>query len=941
MSNLKKVLAMVLAVAMLLSMGLTAGAGKFSDVKDTDDNARAINLLASLEVLKGFEDGTYNAAGTYTREQFAKILYVLMNGKDDGAAMYSGTSPFADVAADRWSAGYITWAKNAKVINGREDGLFWPTDIVTYAEAAKMFVVAMGYDSTVYTFPYGFIDKAQNLKLFEDVTGMTANGPATRGTVAQMAFNALFAKAPRFGTYAAQVGTSSTTSTETYTVAEGAFGMKEAMAQLTGTSTFAMGESFTDDGQVALLAMDEDVIDGVYDYDTEVDEYVGCKVAVWYKPAKNANEKDKIFDIQPSTDCKVYTFPVTAVDDDSTDVKLIVKIDGVKKTFKWDVTEDNGFTDTTAIDTLGNFIKNTVAAEDDDGANEVYDIVTGAKNSATKIKAFDLNGDNFIDGLCVIYADTVKVSSLDSTRITFGVPAGAKVVTTGSKNLKSDGILVYNIASDIAKSDYAIVTAKMAYTEEGMKEIFSLTKATKLEDVELTDVDDGDYIFDGTTYSVGKEATLDDDFTEEVTNVGNTYDLVLNANGKVVFSSEVTATAKKTDWILLMDYTAKALTDGVKLTGVTGYLSDGTKKTFDVASNLKVNGSLTTFDFEDEADILDLIGCDPDADPATYGTIYKFELNSDGEVKTLKDVATLAADAELDFDALAAGDSSYKKTTKWLTVGSTSTKLTEDSVVYFYDTNDDKYSVLDLSNIKSYDNGYAIEQGIEDSNEAAVLLMSAASKPVPSTDKFGFVISAKMSASSGDYVYTFKIAYDGKVESVKTDADDEVPAFTAMVEASNDDETIGFKKITFTSDGLVDAMDDLDATEMATIAVDESMADAITGYVLPAGEIDEAAGDVDYKLACKFDSYPGLEDTDYADDVNYYIISDYPVNATNGVYGVVDNDSAVEVASQDSISESNSDLVYVAVIFFDDDEVTDVFCFLDPVVNGTVNYVAP
>ena len=337
MSNLKKVLAMVLAVAMLLSMGLTAGAGAFTDVKTTDDYSRAINLLASLEVLKGFEDGTYNAAGTYTREQFAKILYVLMNGKDDGAAMYSGTSPFADVAADRWSAGYITWAKNAKVINGREDGLFWPTDIVTYAEAAKMFVVAMGYDSTVYTFPYGFIDKAQTLKLFDDVKGMTANGPANRGTVAQMAFNALFAAAPRFGTYAAQVGSSSTTSTETYTVAQGAFGMQETMAILDATSTYALDVDFTDEGQVALNDWDDWYynLEGLYDYDGNVDAYVGCKVAVWYKPAKTSDDKDKIFDIQPASSCKVIEFTSGDVKSGTTDSKLVVKLGGVEKSYDY------------------------------------------------------------------------------------------------------------------------------------------------------------------------------------------------------------------------------------------------------------------------------------------------------------------------------------------------------------------------------------------------------------------------------------------------------------------------------------------------------------------------------------------------------------------------------------------------------------------------------
>ena len=63
MRNLKRVLALVLALTMVLSFAISASAGAFTDVQDDDDYASAINLLASLEVLKGFEDGTYNSAG--------------------------------------------------------------------------------------------------------------------------------------------------------------------------------------------------------------------------------------------------------------------------------------------------------------------------------------------------------------------------------------------------------------------------------------------------------------------------------------------------------------------------------------------------------------------------------------------------------------------------------------------------------------------------------------------------------------------------------------------------------------------------------------------------------------------------------------------------------------------------------------------------------------
>ena len=200
MRNLKKILALVLALTMVLGLSISAGAGTFTDVNEDDDYAAAIELLASLDVLAGMGDGTYNAAGSYTREQFTKILYVLVTGKDDGAAMYTEVAPFPDVAADRWSAGYINWAVQLGILVGRDDGLFHPNDVVNYAEACKMFLIAMGYSASMYTYPYGFIDKADSLKLFDDINGYATYAAANRGTVAQMAYNALFAEAHRFGT---------------------------------------------------------------------------------------------------------------------------------------------------------------------------------------------------------------------------------------------------------------------------------------------------------------------------------------------------------------------------------------------------------------------------------------------------------------------------------------------------------------------------------------------------------------------------------------------------------------------------------------------------------------------------------------------------------------------------------------------------------------------
>ncbi|NLT58572.1 MAG: S-layer homology domain-containing protein [Clostridiales bacterium] len=188
-------LALLLIAAMLLPT--VAGAAIFQDVAPEVPHAQAIEELASLGVLGGFEDGSYRPEGNYTREQFAKILFVLLHGED--SAEPPAADPFPDVVRDRWSAGYIAWARSLGVVGGREDGLFYPTDGVTFAEVAKMLLTALGHETAGLAFPSGYTDLAGTLGLFEGLEGAQPNASAKRGAVAQMAHNALRAEAPRVG----------------------------------------------------------------------------------------------------------------------------------------------------------------------------------------------------------------------------------------------------------------------------------------------------------------------------------------------------------------------------------------------------------------------------------------------------------------------------------------------------------------------------------------------------------------------------------------------------------------------------------------------------------------------------------------------------------------------------------------------------------------------
>ncbi|MBR3866773.1 MAG: S-layer homology domain-containing protein, partial [Butyricicoccus sp.] len=78
MKNLKKVLALVLAMA--LSFTMFAGAVAFDDVEIGSDYSAAISMLSDLNVISGDGKGNYNPNGTITRAEACVLIANIMNG---------------------------------------------------------------------------------------------------------------------------------------------------------------------------------------------------------------------------------------------------------------------------------------------------------------------------------------------------------------------------------------------------------------------------------------------------------------------------------------------------------------------------------------------------------------------------------------------------------------------------------------------------------------------------------------------------------------------------------------------------------------------------------------------------------------------------------------------------------------------------------------------
>lgn len=194
----KRILAtLMLVVFVVTSLAvLPVSAAKFTDVPEGSKTEEAVNVLSKLGVINGYDDGTFKPANNVTRAEFTAMLL-----RTRGMGSLGSTSlenpPFPDVTdpSVSWAIGNIRTARDMKIINGYEDGTFRPNNTVTYEEAIKMIVCALGYGEMGVDTPgtawYGrYLATATQLK-FLDGAGGQISTPATRETIAKMLFNCL------------------------------------------------------------------------------------------------------------------------------------------------------------------------------------------------------------------------------------------------------------------------------------------------------------------------------------------------------------------------------------------------------------------------------------------------------------------------------------------------------------------------------------------------------------------------------------------------------------------------------------------------------------------------------------------------------------------------------------------------------------------------------
>ena len=178
----------LMAALLCLNVPLYGTAEAASDKMNT-----AVSALSGLNIMRGYEDGSFHTEKLVTRMEFVTLVLRAL-GVGDMTDSVAQTSSFSDVEASSWGAGAAETAAAMGLINGYDDGRFGPNDSVTMNQAIKIMVCALGYREAAERqgdYPIGYLSVASGLGIMKNLK--SGDEAASRGEVALLIYNSLTA----------------------------------------------------------------------------------------------------------------------------------------------------------------------------------------------------------------------------------------------------------------------------------------------------------------------------------------------------------------------------------------------------------------------------------------------------------------------------------------------------------------------------------------------------------------------------------------------------------------------------------------------------------------------------------------------------------------------------------------------------------------------------
>ena len=719
----KKVLSLVLCVAVMLSVMVMGAGAAFSD-QDKIENTEAVNMCTALNIIGGYPDGSYKPEGNIKRSEITKMICVALNGGKEPNVSTNTTPTFSDVRGTNaaWAEGYIESCVAQGIISGVGGGRFSPNGNVTGTQLAKMLLVSLGYNANTE----GFVGNAwatnvnviaSQKGLYEGLESMDTSAALTRDNAAQMVWNAMNAYEVEYKT---TIVTDENGKLETIvTVQDKVVGsnndkitlLEDKYEAKTFTGTFDGDANVLSlkDGQVQVTGSIED--DGTnqkpakftYDFDLK---YIGEEVNVLFKDGTGGtkdqpDDKDTIYGVIVTGGTSVVNATLDDIDDNYNTTGEVSINDTA-----YDVAESGKI--------VTNYVsENKWSSSVSDGVSKIEAL---SKTNGNTVK-FILDDNNEIVSAYVTEYAITKVTAVNSSKVS--------LKDIGSIDLKDN-----EVYSDIAKDD--VVVYQKLYSTDKDKATFIITKAETVSG-KLTGYKGTETVtVDGTAYDTMNKALVggltDDAKTSFVTgDIGETITAYL-VNGYV---AAVDMSASASNYALVEDV-GSGTVGGVDEFKMKVILADGTERTVTVDKDSAVN---TAVSFGD-------------------GDLIKYASISDSNVM---DVTSVTKDGTSDILTASASGNVYDKDTKSFAQKadlSTYAISTSDAVLFVKTTENGNfyaYNMRSLGNIKAT-SGTTKFFSVLDDGKVVAAYVELTSKPSGATTDtvYGIVSAAKGTVKVGD-----------------------------------------------------------------------------------------------------------------------------------------------------------------------------------------------
>lgn len=159
---MKKIGSILASIGISFSLATSVfAATTFTDIGNSYAKME-IQALANEGIINGYSDNTFKPTREITREEFAKMLCLALDLKEDAAS----SSKFTDVSS--WARGYVGALVKWGITKGKTETSFGAKDKLTREQMATFFIRAMGIEDQVKllyslgnVFSSSFKDEAQ------------------------------------------------------------------------------------------------------------------------------------------------------------------------------------------------------------------------------------------------------------------------------------------------------------------------------------------------------------------------------------------------------------------------------------------------------------------------------------------------------------------------------------------------------------------------------------------------------------------------------------------------------------------------------------------------------------------------------------------------------------------------------------------------------------